>query len=175
MTLAENFDVYKNEIELIQAQNPVECELYSIISYIIRGRKNSTDISLRDVSTRRETKLSKIFKSESGFPDFVILTKQFKMDEPDKCEILGAIEVKNVMQKNLEYSEQLDDHIKYFKKVIYTNGLEWKFYKYDEVKKDEKLEWVVQLGKWNEEKISWNSDNEWNVLLDNLEKIKWIE
>lgn len=167
MKLLSNFETYQNEIKLILTQNPVECELYSIIASIMRERQSSINISLRDVSTRRTSEYSKIFKSESGFPDFVILTKQFNMYNPNKDEVLGAIEVKSVTRKDLEESDQLKGHIKTFKNVIYTNGIKWKFYKYG------KLDWSIELGEWNRGKISWNSD-EWKNLLANLEEIVWI-
>lgn len=169
MTLAKNFKSYKNEIELIKAQNPVECELYSIIASIMRERKNSNNISVRDVSVRRTTDFSESFKSESGFPDFVILTKKFRMDKPNNEDILGAIEAKSILDKTLEDSEQLKGHLKKFKKVIYTNGLEWKFYEYG------RLDEVIILGKWSKDEIYWESNDEWNHLLDKLDKIVWIE
>lgn len=33
LSLENNYTVYKDEIELIQAQNRVECDLYSVIAY----------------------------------------------------------------------------------------------------------------------------------------------
>jgi len=186
MTLANNFEAYKNEIELIKVQNPVEIELYSIIASIFRERKNGTNISLRDVSARQPSKKSKSFMSESGFPDFVILSKNFRMVEPDEGkfegQILGAIEAKSILEKSLDFRKdskllkQFNDHIEKFKKVIYTNGLEWRFYQYDESEKEEKLEWQVKLGEWNKNEIKWDAieNNAWNDLLDKLEKIVWI-
>jgi len=35
VSLANDFALYKDEIELIQAQNSIECDLYSVIAYII--------------------------------------------------------------------------------------------------------------------------------------------
>jgi hypothetical protein len=78
MSLANDFRIYKEEIELIRAQNRVECDLYSIVASIVRERKSSEKISLRDVTTRRRTELSMpYFSDESGFPDFVVLEPQF--------------------------------------------------------------------------------------------------
>lgn len=76
MMIENYFDTYKEEIELIDAQNRVELDLYSIIAYIIRTAKSSKRISLRDVSGRRETDFSKAFIGLSGFPDFVIRTRE---------------------------------------------------------------------------------------------------
>lgn len=55
MPLYNDFNVYKEEIELSCAQNyGVEIELYSIIASIIR--EYCPNISLRDVSARRTFK-----------------------------------------------------------------------------------------------------------------------
>lgn len=65
MSLANNFEEYKKEIDLIINQNSVEVELYSIIANMIREVHNN--ISLRDVSTRRTTDLSKISRVKAVF------------------------------------------------------------------------------------------------------------
>lgn len=174
MNLANDFTIYKEEIDLILAQNTVEIELYSIIACIIRERENSNNISLRDVTTRRGTKFSKIFKSQAGFPDFIILTKKFNKYAPDVKQILGAIEAKRVSSEPLVYSDQLREHIKYFKNVIYTNGLEWKFYKSDGLVEKKSAEWAVTLGKINGEEICWGNNGEWKNLLQKIEEIDWI-
>lgn len=45
MSLTNDFNIYTDEIELIHAQNRVECDLYSIIACIIRTGKQSNKIS----------------------------------------------------------------------------------------------------------------------------------
>lgn len=176
MSLANNFVEYKEEINLILAQNTVEVELYSIIACVIRERENSVNISLRDVSTRRKTDFSSMFKSGSGFPDFVVLSKNFDKYKPDEKEILGAIEAKGVSTDPLVKSDQLRYHIKYFKNVIYTNGLEWQFYKSDGEANNESPEWIIVLGKINGEIISWETDDKkWKELLNKISAIEWIK
>ena len=57
--MVENyFDTYKEELELVDTQNRVELDLYSIIANLIRSAKSAKHISLRDVSGRRETDFS---------------------------------------------------------------------------------------------------------------------
>lgn len=51
------FNDYIREIELIEKQNCVEHDLYSIIANVIRGRKNIKNLSLRVVSNRNRTKI----------------------------------------------------------------------------------------------------------------------
>lgn len=56
--------------------------IWSIFDTVIIRRKQSIkDISLRDVTSRRKNNYSgsEIFKSASVFPDFVILSKDFKL------------------------------------------------------------------------------------------------
>ena len=54
MSIARDFDDFKEEIELAFAQNAcVEIELYSIIASVIRESKNKQKLSIRDVSSRK--------------------------------------------------------------------------------------------------------------------------
>jgi hypothetical protein len=172
MPLASDFSMYKEEIELIRSQNRVECDLYSIIACIIRESKNGSKILLRDVSIRRTTDFSKSFKGNSGFPDFVIRTRE-------KCEyasILGAIEVKYTDEdlKMEQHLEQLNGHREFYKKVIYTNGLKWQFYIPEELKENnnDPWEWETNLGALVNGEVIWNREDKWVELLENLDKIE---
>lgn len=173
MSLLNNFDTYIEEIELIRAQNRVECDLYSIIAGIIRESKQGGEFSLRDVSARRKTEFSEIFMGDSGFPDFVLRTR----DKSNDAAILGAIEVKYIdedldLEKHLE---QLSGHIFSYKKVIYTNGLEWRFYD-NRFKCGKEDIWRVNLGEINkkENKIKWDESGiQWKKLLLELDHINW--
>ncbi|WP_123054496.1 hypothetical protein [Clostridium sp. JN-1] len=170
--MERNYIVYKDELELIQAQNRVECDLYSVIAYIIRESKQGGNISLRDVSVRRETDFSKPFKGDSGFPDFVIRTRE----KSENAAILGAVEIKYIgLNLDLEnYIEQLNGHIDFYKQVIYTNGIVWRFYNLDEFE-NRKLIWEVTLGKFDKETIIWNNEEKWQDLLKKLDNITWIK
>ena len=86
----------------------------------IRMAKLSNCISLRDVSGRRETDFSKSFIGGSGFPDFVIRTRE----KNNTAKVLGAIEIKYISENfdNQNHLNQLSGHISAYKKVIYTNG-----------------------------------------------------
>ncbi|GAA0084871.1 hypothetical protein UT300007_13100 [Clostridium sp. CTA-7] len=171
VSLANNFTLYKDEIELIQAQNRVECDLYSVIAYIIRESKQGGDISLRDVSVRRKTDFSRPFKGDAGFPDFVIRTRE----KSENAAILGAVEIKYIgLDLDWEdYIEQLNGHIDFYKQVIYTNGIEWRFYNLDEFRNKKRI-WKVTLGKFDKEVIIWNNKEKWQDLLKKLDNITWI-
>lgn len=86
MSLANDFEQYKRELELIKAQNPYEHELYSIIACIMRDRKSSREISIRDVSGDRLSRrlCTRNFYGQSGFPDFVILSLEYRAGEKIK-------------------------------------------------------------------------------------------
>ena len=157
---------YKEEIELALIQNAcVEIELYSIIANIIRESANGKAISLRDVSNRRTSEISKRFKGNSGFPDFVVLER--KMDS--NAKIYGCIEAK-MPTKPLEVNDgQIKGHIETFNKVLYTNGIRWILLEKDK----EKASLDIVLGSMEEGKISWESEENWNKLISEIDKIKW--
>ena len=73
----------------------------------------------------------------NGFPDFVIRTREKSND----AQNLGAVEVKYVTNDLEKYLEQLKGHIYFYKRVIYTNGLEWRFYN-----NNLKEEWKITIG-----------------------------
>lgn len=50
MSFSNSFNEFKREIELITKQNPIECELYSIVAKIIRERDSSKNLSIKDIS-----------------------------------------------------------------------------------------------------------------------------
>ena len=168
MMIENYFDTYKEEIELIDAQNRVELDLYSIIAYIIRMAKSSKRISLRDVSGRRETDFSKAFIGLSGFPDFVIRTRE----KNNTAKVLGAIEIKYISENldNQNHLNQLSGHINTYKKVIYTNGLEWRFYN-NSLSPEEQ---PVILGEYNCGNFKWNGKAEWDKLLKSLNELCWF-
>ena len=169
MSLANNFCEYKDEIELIHAQNRVECDLYSIIAQIIRESAQGRDISLRDVSVRRKTEFSKSFRGHFGFPDFVIRTREKSND----AQILGAIEVKYLTEDlDLEkYLKQLEAHITFYKLVIYTNGLVWRFYNGNSSKED----WEISLGEIINNNFKWANKKQWGNLMMELNNISWTD
>lgn len=74
-----------------------------------------------------DSKLSKNLEGEAGFPDFVVLERKKSRDAAK----YGCIEAKRPYD-NMEITEQIEGHLNSYGKVIYTNGLIWKFYKVKE-------------------------------------------
>lgn len=165
--IKEYFKTYQEELELIDAQNRVELDLYSLVAYIIRATLKEKNISLRDVTARRKTEFSSVFVGDSGFPDFIIRTRE----KSNKASILGAVEIKYFSQDldSEENIDQLKGHINFYKKVIYTNGLEWRFY-------DNSIEQSgepVVLGEFSNGKFTFDNEASWSKLLNKLNSICW--
>ena len=164
MSVARNFDDYKEEIELAFIQNAcVEIELYSIIASIFRESQNKQKISIRDVSARKRSEISKKFYGVSGFPDFVLLERKKDKD----AQIYGCIEAKMPTVFLDDNDEQLRGHIQSFGKVVYTNGLRWKFFD------GSKKVFDIKLGSLEEEKIKWEEKKCWENLLEEIDVITW--
>ncbi|MGN0307637.1 MAG: hypothetical protein ACI4DN_05415 [Lachnospiraceae bacterium] len=133
------WEKYTTEVELIEKQNDVEHDLYNIIANVIRDRNAFSDISLRDIGNRIRTKnkKEKVFWGLKGFPDFVMLNKEYQPVENsvDRKYIYGVIEAKFVdkpLYTSIDDKRQLWGHLLWFRKVIYTNGIEWRFYSVEE-------------------------------------------
>lgn len=198
MSLANSFDEFKREIELIIKQNPLECELYSIVASIIRERDSSKNISLRDVSNiksfynhqNQKDRMYRINNGEFGASDFLIMDSNYYYSGSCENKILGSIEVKAIyLELDSEINnkkEQFYGELQAFKKLIYTNGLVWRLYEYNSNLRKEKLLWEIKLGEYSlynkcsnqiscNDKINWENVKEWYKLLTNLEEIHWKE
>lgn len=197
MSIANNYYDFKREIELIIKQNPLECELYSIVATIIRERDSSKNISLRDVS--RITEQSNVINSKDrkymideenyGSSDFLVISTDYLYSQRNIKLILGSIEVKAIyleLDKGIEQKkDQFKGELKTFGKLIYTNGIEWRLYEYDSNLETQNLLWKITLGKYvhgeqsvdlkvsDTDYIEWNEVSEWHKLLNEIDKIRW--
>ena len=143
---------YEEEIKLIKKQNPVEIELYPLIAEIIQPTLKS--LSKRYVFNRKKSKRAQIFYGLSSFPDIAIISKKFESTPLEEVNIenwkylKGCIEAKRLNQKLLNIENihdfltdkekkpskelgQLLGEILWYKKVIYTNGIQWKLFYID--------------------------------------------
>lgn len=176
MSITEEFELYTRELKLILKQNPIECELYSVIAALLRRRKNMELYSLRDVSARRKSTIGNKFLTEAGFPDFAIMTIE---EEP---KMIGVVEIKRLVVNLDNEDKQVKKH-RYRENdternplvVLYTNGLEWRLYA-GEGEFGEINDKRISLGKVNENNIDWEEgceNKEWNCLIELLEGIDW--
>ena len=113
-----------------------------------------------------DSKLSKNLEGEAGFPDFVVLLMKKSRDAAK----YGCIEAKRPYD-NMEITEQIEGHLSSYGKVIYTNGLVWKFYK--EKKENEKVYIVGSIKSKNKQAIIWEPVDNWYKLMSFLEDWNW--
>ena len=113
-----------------------------------------------------DSKLSKNLEGEAGFPDFVVLERKKSRDAAK----YGCIEAKRPYD-NMEITEQIEGHLSSYGKVIYTNGLVWKFYK--EKKENEKVYTLGSIKSKNKQAIIWEPVDNWYKLISFLEDWDW--
>lgn len=108
----------------------------------------------------------------------MVLSEDFVGNDPCKEKVFGAIEIKYVdcHLKNIKDNVQLKGHILWFNKVLYTNGLEWKYYEYcpTENNLDIIKKFPNNIYNWREDSNYKFSEYEKKLLklLDNIEP-KW--
>ena len=166
MSVFSNYDYYKEEIELAFIQNAcVEIELYSIIASMIRESNNPCRLSVRDVSARRTSTISKRFHEGGSFPDLVLLKRE---KDPNAC-IYGCVEAKRPVVSLSKDDEQLNGHIRAFHKVLYTNGIRWMLFEDSK----ENVLFDITLGTIHDDVIQWNPKDCWDKLLKEIDTIQW--
>lgn len=178
---------YTEEIGLIKKQNYVEVELYPLVADIIKPTLKDS-LSKRYVFGRQRRGLGQIYYGLSNFPDIVILDKTYENKSKKSIKIeewkklRGCVEV-----KNLNYSLITEEKIKstisnsfehitgemgqligdllWYKKVIYTNGIEWRFLSLDD--KEEIDNTIVEVvNKRIETEEAGNSFDWWKNIKD---------
>lgn len=150
---------YEQELKLIKKQNNVEFEIYPIALEIIQPTIKG--LSKRYVFSRRKTDRGQIYYGLSSFPDVAILDKDFKntsntnISIEDWQKLRGCLEVKALRNKLItkeDIEQALDDlknskplsnaagqligEILWYKRVVYTNGIEWRFLYISEYSED---------------------------------------
>lgn len=209
---------YEEEMRLIQAQNPVEAELYPIVVDIIQPTITH-DLSRRYIFGRQRSNKGQIYYGLSNFPDIAILSKSFinntneSIKSEDWEQLRGCIEVKRLGEKLIPEKEindliknkpenldklkgQLLGDLLWYKKLIYTNGKEWRYLYIEEYSdklkdtvidtvneriKNEKQQkvfnWWKSLKKipfkYKDKCITKDCTNDWENFLNNIKKIKW--
>ena len=145
---------YVEEIELIKEQNNVEFEIYPMAVEIIQPTIKS--LSKRYVFARRKSDRGQIYYGLSSFPDVAILDKKFNnvpntsISEEEWSKLRGCLEVKALYNSLITKKEirdvlenkpqklekegmgQLIGEILWYKKVLYTNGIEWRYLHIDD-------------------------------------------
>lgn len=145
-----DFYKYKDEINLIENQNNTERDLYYLVKQTLEPYCGG--LSLRIVAERRKSRLGQIFYGISSVPDIAILDRDFvnkqhyKITGKNRDKLKGCIEVKNLGEKLYTLEElkeklknknvgtaagQLIGEILWYKKLLYTNGTEWRLFTFN--------------------------------------------
>lgn len=178
---------YTEEIGLIKKQNYVEVELYPLVADIIKPTLKDS-LSKRYVFGRQRRGLGQIYYGLSNFPDIVILDKTYENKSRKSIkieewkELRGCVEVKNLNHRLITEEEikstlsnsfehitgemgQLIGDLLWYKKVIYTNGIEWRFLSLDD--KEEIDNTIVEVvNKRIETEEAGNSFDWWKNIKD---------
>lgn len=195
--MANSFSDYRREIELVIRQNPLECELYSLIAPILRNANYLGNISIRDVTClsqkgKTHHALDRQFDQGNGVfasPDFLIIDTRYQYSKRQKEYILGCCEVKAIyrdLDKAIADNErQFLGELSTYRKLLYTNGIEWRYYENEVYSKTRAYSWKIELGKYelhrqgldttisDQDVIHWNSNENWYDLLSKLKEIDW--
>ncbi|TMR56696.1 hypothetical protein E3V07_09250 [Streptococcus pseudopneumoniae] len=178
---------YTEEIGLIKKQNYVEVELYPLVADIIKPTLKDS-LSKRYVFGRQRRGLGQIYYGLSNFPDIVILDKTYENKSRKSIKIEEWKELRGCVEvKNLNYSLITEEKIKstisnsfehitgemgqligdllWYKKVIYTNRIEWRFLSLDD--KEEIDNTIVEVvNKRIETEEAGNSFDWWKNIKD---------
>ena len=177
-----DFYKYIDEINLIKNQNNTERDLYYLVKQTLEPY--CCGLSLRIVAERRKSRLGQIFYGISSVPDIAILDRDFvnnqhyKITGKNRDKLKGCIEVKNLGEKLYTLTElqeefenknvgtaagQLAGEILWYKKLLYTNGKEWRLFTfYNSGEYDDEIIGIVEKRKKQEERneeFNWIEDS----------------
>ena len=178
-----DFYKYIDEINLIKNQNNTERDLYYLVKQTLEPY--CCGLSLRIVAERIKSELGQIFYGISSVPDIAILDRDFvnnqhyKITGKNRDKLKGCIEVKNLGEKLYTLEElqeefenknvgtaagQLAGEILWYKKLLYTNGKEWRLFTfYNRGEYDDEIIGIVTKRIEKEEKkgkFNWTEDTD---------------
>ena len=176
-----DFYKYIDEINLIKNQNNTERDLYYLVKQMLEPY--CCGLSLRIVAERIKSELGQIFYGISSVPDIAILDRDFvnnqhyKITGKNRDKLKGCIEVKNLGEKLYTLEElkeefenenvgtaagQLAGEILWYKKLLYTNGKEWRLFTFYNRDYDDEIIGIVEKRKKQEERneeFNWIEDS----------------
>ncbi|MEE1016127.1 MAG: hypothetical protein U0L27_00460 [Ruminococcus sp.] len=175
-----DFYKYIDEINLIKNQNNTERDLYYLVKQTLEPY--CCGLSLRIVAERIKSELGQIFYGISSVPDIAILDRDFvnnqhyKITGKNRDKLKGCIEVKNLGEKLYTLEElkeefenenvgtaagQLAGEILWYKRLLYTNGTEWKLFTFNESEEFDDVIIEIVTKRIEEEKkgkFNWTKD-----------------
>ena len=175
-----DFYKYIDEINLIKNQNNTERDLYYLVKQTLEPY--CCGLSLRIVAERIKSELGQIFYGISSVPDIAILDRDFvnnqhyKITGKNRDKLKGCIEVKNLGEKLYTLEElkeefenenvgtaagQLAGELFWYKKLLYTNGKEWRLLTYNNRREnDDEIIGIVtkRIEEEKKGKFNWTKD-----------------
>lgn len=193
------FHEYELEVRLAYSQHPKDSreeEIYSLILMLMReiySKQIYTEkiFSIRDIHQSPPIR-RKVLYGTSGYPDLAVYSQKLIDDTEanEKDKIFGVVEAKAIGGTYKADRPHILGEIKYYKKVLYTNGILWVYFD-ENLKNVNSLEddyiWRVNLleddsneyaefSKKNKEVISELSYTKWRNLKKHLrEDIDWAK
>ena len=119
-----DFEVYEQRINDVIVKCPIEVGVEILVFNVLFDLLGD-HFSIVDVSTMWPNRESRL-ETAGGIPDIAIVSQDFEY-RGENGIVFGFVEVKAPSVKLVD-TEQLSGHIETNKHVLYTNGLEWKYY-----------------------------------------------
>lgn len=124
---------YEKELNKVIKQAPLEDGVQTLVYNLLNDIIINKNLSLLIVCNAKKTNH---FKGLGGVPDLVIASKNYDYhnDEAKKGNkegLYGCVEVKAAyenLNSKLKYFKQISGDILTYKKVLYTNGIVWRYY-----------------------------------------------
>lgn len=126
---------YKNKLFNIVMKSVFEDGIYTIIENVLEIIQDMDKMAIININRASSKANETRFIGNGGVPDLLVVsddfeycTNKFKFEK--QGIIYGCVEAKAPSVDIDSDTNQIKGHIETYKKVIYTNGLTWKFYDY---------------------------------------------
>lgn len=118
---------YENKINDIISMSPIESGVQILVYMLLDDIVENKGYSLL-VIDKLQQKCR--FNTITGISDLAIVTKDFKYHDSEKGKCLGCVEIKRIDVSMRDVPSQVVGQFCTYGKLIYTNGLVWKFFDY---------------------------------------------
>lgn len=128
---------YQRKINDIITKCPIEAGVEILVYRLLDECIDDTSLSLVDINRIWKNQDERL-TTDGGVPDIAVLSNDFVFKDIDKGKCYGFVEVKST-EISLRETEKFIGESKHINHFIYTNGLVWKYYKGNELKKEYNL------------------------------------
>ncbi|SES64805.1 hypothetical protein SAMN02910413_0277 [Pseudobutyrivibrio sp. C4] len=130
-------EFYQRKINDIITKCPIEAGVEILVYRLLDECIDDTKLSLVDINRIWKNQDERLI-TDGGVPDIAVLSNDFVFKDTDKGKCYGFVEVKST-EISLRETEKFLGESKNVEHFIYTNGLVWKYYKGNELKKEYNL------------------------------------